>query len=257
MNFPLENRVAIVTGAGSGIGRGSAIALAAAGARVVINDINESTLTQTRDAILAVGGNTRVVAGDVSRPSDVQALVGEAVAAFGGLDILHANAGVERYELEVMPRRISTSSSRSTSKVSCSARNMRSPRAGSRWRQHRHDLVGAGVTQPSWVRGLRGGKAGVIAAARTLASRSGRQHPGQLDIPGHDRHSHARRDMAGMDLDGAEDFLQRVRDANTLGRIGTPAEVGAAVVFLASDAASYITASNLVVDGGFTAVKSF
>ena len=65
------------------------------------------------------------------------------------------------------------------------------------------------------------------------------------------------RDLTGMNIEEADSFLARVRRANALGRIGSAEEVGDAVVFLASSASSYITASDLVVDGGFTAVKSF
>jgi NAD(P)-dependent dehydrogenase (short-subunit alcohol dehydrogenase family) len=65
------------------------------------------------------------------------------------------------------------------------------------------------------------------------------------------------RDLADMNVAEAEGFLQRVRDANTLGRIGTPAEVGDVVVYLAGPNASYITGTDIVVDGGFTAVKRF
>ena len=101
-------------------------------------------------------------------------------------------------------------------------------------------------------------KAGLVAAARTLALEVGVDNirvntvsPGTIDTPMLDR------DMADMDLDGAAAFVQNVRDANALRRIGSVAEVGAAVVFLASDAASYVTGTNMVVDGGFTAVKTF
>jgi 3-oxoacyl-[acyl-carrier protein] reductase len=65
------------------------------------------------------------------------------------------------------------------------------------------------------------------------------------------------RDLADMNVADAEGFLQRVREANTLKRIGTAEEIGDVVVFLAGPGAAYITGTNIVVDGGFTAVKSF
>lgn len=101
-------------------------------------------------------------------------------------------------------------------------------------------------------------KAGVIAAARTLAVEVGQFNirvncvsPGTIDTP------MLARDLAGMDRAGAAGFLERVRAANALGRIGTSDEVAQAVAFLASDEASYITGANLVVDAGFSAVKAF
>ena len=60
-----------------------------------------------------------------------------------------------------------------------------------------------------------------------------------------------------MDVEGAADFLQRVNDASALGRVGTVDEVGDVVVFLAGDEARYVTGTDIVVDGGFTAVKKF
>jgi NAD(P)-dependent dehydrogenase (short-subunit alcohol dehydrogenase family) len=260
MHRPLKGRVAIVTGAGSGLGRGSAIALAGAGASVVLNDIDEAGLRGSAELVVAGGSEALVVTGDVTRPAEVEALVATAVERFGGLDIMHANAGVGRYiELEVMPEEdldlvlaVDLKGVLLCAKYAIPALRVRG--GGSIVMtssvQASHSLRGCVVYSAT--------KAGVIAAARTLAVEVGADNirvnsisPGTIDTPMLDR------DMAGMDLDGAADFLQRVRDANTLGRIGTPAEVGAAVVFLASDAASYITGSNLVVDGGFTAVKRF
>ena len=75
--------------------------------------------------------------------------------------------------------------------------------------------------------------------------------PGTIDTP------MLRRDLADMNTADAEGFLQSVRDANTLGRIGTAEEVGDVVVYLAGPNASYITGTDIVVDGGFTAVKKF
>jgi NAD(P)-dependent dehydrogenase (short-subunit alcohol dehydrogenase family) len=257
---PLEGRVAIVTGAGSGLGRGSAIALATAGARVVLNDVDESGLSETASAVDAIGGSSLIVVGDVTRSGDVEALVAAAVASYGGLDIMHANAGVGRYiDLEVMPEAdldlvlaVDLKGVLLCAKYAIPALRVRG--GGSIVMtssvQASHSLRGCVVYAAT--------KAGVIAAARTLAVEVGADNirvnsisPGTIDTPMLDR------DMADMDIEGAADFLQRVRSANTLGRVGTVAEVGAAVVFLASEAASYITASNLVVDGGFTAIKRF
>jgi NAD(P)-dependent dehydrogenase (short-subunit alcohol dehydrogenase family) len=252
--------VAIVTGAASGLGRGSAIALAGAGAQVVLGDLDVAGLEQTRQLIVELGGTAEVVVGDVTRSADVEALVATAVATFGGLDIMHANAGVGRYmDLETMPEEdldlvlaVDLKGVLLCAKYAIPA--LRARGGGSIIMtssvQATHSLRGCVVYAAT--------KAGVIAAARTLSLEVGADNirvntvsPGTIETPMLDR------DVADMDLDGAENFLQRVRAANTLGRIGTPAEVGAAVVFLASDASSYITATNLVVDGGFTAVKKF
>jgi 3-oxoacyl-[acyl-carrier protein] reductase len=89
----LEGRIAIVTGAGSGIGRASAMKLASEGALVVVNDIVASTADRTADEIRAGGGRAESHAGDVTVRADVDALVDGAVERHGRLDVLHNNAG--------------------------------------------------------------------------------------------------------------------------------------------------------------------
>ena len=101
-------------------------------------------------------------------------------------------------------------------------------------------------------------KAGVNAAVRTLALEVGKDNirvasisPGTIDTP------MLTRDLEDMDVESSKDFLQKVKNANALGRIGSSEEIGDAVVWLASDMASYVTGTDIVVDGGFTAVKNF
>jgi NAD(P)-dependent dehydrogenase (short-subunit alcohol dehydrogenase family) len=256
----LAGKVALVTGAGSGLGRGSAIALARAGAAVVCNDVRPDGVEETMTTIRAAGGQCAAAIGDVSKTADAKGMVSVAVDTFGGLDIVHANAGVERYEaLEIMRdedmdflidvdlkgvlicfreaipalRNRGGGSLIATSSV-----------------QATHSLPGCVVYAAA--------KAAVVAAVRTLALEVGKDNirtvavsPGTIDTP------MLTRDLADMNTADAEGFLQSVRDANTLGRIGTAEEIGEVVVFLAGPAASYITGANIVVDGGFTAVKRF
>src|SRR6188768_2580386 len=92
-----EGTVAAITGAGSGIGRGIATALAAAGARVVANDLDASGLDETLALVRAAGSEGVASVGDVRRRGDVQRMVDDAVSAFGSLDVLVANAAVGIY----------------------------------------------------------------------------------------------------------------------------------------------------------------
>jgi NAD(P)-dependent dehydrogenase (short-subunit alcohol dehydrogenase family) len=101
-------------------------------------------------------------------------------------------------------------------------------------------------------------KAGLVAATRALAVEVGAHGirvnaiaPGTIDTP------MLARDLDGMNTADAADFLERVRAANALGRIGTVDEIGDVVAFLVSDAARYVTGATIVVDGGFLAVKGF
>lgn len=92
-----SGKVAVVTGAASGIGRATALAFAREGASVVIADLNETGGQQTVADIAAGGGNAIFVAADVSQASDVERITAEAVRAFGGLDVLHNNAAVVHF----------------------------------------------------------------------------------------------------------------------------------------------------------------
>src|SRR5947209_13983805 len=94
----LDGKVALVTGAGSGIGRSTAIALAAAGASVVANDLAAGGLDETLGAIEADGGKAASVTGDVRRREDVAAAIESAREHYGGLDVVVANAAVSIYE---------------------------------------------------------------------------------------------------------------------------------------------------------------
>src|SRR5688500_6399456 len=90
----IEGKVALVTGAGSGIGRASALAFARAGARVVVSDVDLNAAEQTGAMIAAVGGKVLAFRADVTRFAEVGALVRAAVETFGGLQLAHNNAGM-------------------------------------------------------------------------------------------------------------------------------------------------------------------
>ena len=256
----LNGKVAIVTGAGSGIGRGSAVAMSNAGAAVVVNDVNVESANDTARVISEAGGVATIHIGDVSKLDDVEGMVNLAVDEYGGLDVMHANAGVEHYiNLEEMAKAdMDRLLAVDLMGVLLCAQHAIAPmkkRGGgsiilTSSVQATHSLPGCVVYAAA--------KAGVIAAARTLSLEVGRYEirvnaisPGTIDTP------MLTRDLSDMNVDDAGAFLNRVKSANTLGRIGTVAEVGAVVVFLASDESSYVSGANIVVDAGFTAVKSF
>ena len=94
MGLQLTGKVALVTGAGSGIGRASATALARKGARVVVSDIDRAAGAETAESVRVQGGEAMFVYADVSKAEDVRALVASGVAAYGRIDCAYNNAGV-------------------------------------------------------------------------------------------------------------------------------------------------------------------
>ena len=252
--------VAAVTGAGSGIGRGIAVGLAAAGARLVLNDVDEGGLDETLELVRAAGSEGAASVGDVRRRADVQRLVDEAGETFGGLDVMVANAAVGLYaDLEEMTEEQIDRLLDVNLKGALTCAQLAIPALRARG--------GGSIVFVSSVQAyetLRGcivygaAKAGLVAAARALAVEVGEHGirvnaiaPGTIDTP------MLQRDLDGMNTVDAGGFLDRVRAANALGRIGTVDEVADVVAFLVSDAARYVTGTTIVADGGFLAVRRF
>jgi NAD(P)-dependent dehydrogenase (short-subunit alcohol dehydrogenase family) len=257
---PLDGKVAAVTGAGSGLGRAVALGFAAAGAAVVANDIDPEGLAETAAAIEQAGGRVASSVGDVSAKADVEAMVATAVDSFGGLDVMHANAAVSMYrDLEHQPEE---------ELDAILDTNLKGPLLCAQAAIPAMVARGGGsiifVASVQGYQGLRGcvayagAKAALVAAARTLSVEVGGDGirvnalvPGTIDTP------MLQRDLGPMNLEERDAFLERVRSANSLHRIGRPEEVAEVAVFLAGDASSYVTGSAITVDGGFLAVKSF
>jgi 2-keto-3-deoxy-L-fuconate dehydrogenase len=256
----LEGKVALVTGAASGIGRATALRLAAAGASVVAADFVEDGLAETVGAIGAAGGEAAAAAGDVRNRGEVAAAVGLAAERFGGLDVVVADAAVSLYEEfesqseETIDLVLDTNLKGALLCAQLALPELRRRGGGSIVLV---SSVQGYVTLPGCVP-YAAAKAGLVAAARALAPEVGRYGirvnavaPGTIDTP------MLRRDLSGMNRAEADAFLQRVERANALGRVGRPEEVAEVVLFLASDASSYVTGTTIVVDGGYLTVKTF
>lgn len=247
----LEAKVAVVTGAGSGIGRGIALRLAEMGAGVVILDIDADSALATSRTITERGGRALFETCDVRSAADCRAATEKAIASFGRIDILCNNAGVifrknvvdlteEEWDLalDVTLKGIFLLSREA---IPYMAKN------------------GGGViinTASGWA--LKGGpqaasycaaKAGVLNLTRAMAIDHGKQNirvncvcPGDIDTP------MLRSECAQLGADPAA-FMKEAAD-RPLARVGTPEDVANSVLFLASDLASWITGTQLVVDGG-------
>ena len=244
----LEGKVSIVTGASRGIGRGIAVRLAQEGAKVVINHRGSAEgAEETARLIREAGGEALVVQADVSRMDEAQRLVQETINAFGQVDILVNNAGTTRDTLLMMMKEdqwdvvVDTNLKSVFTCCKAVARPMVKRKFGR-------------IINISSVSGLAGqggqtnyaaSKAGVIAFSKSLAKELGsRNITVNVVAPGFVPTALTE----GILAEG--DNLQRAVDATPLGRLGTPEDVAGAVVFFASDDASFITGQVLSVDGG-------
>jgi NAD(P)-dependent dehydrogenase (short-subunit alcohol dehydrogenase family) len=247
----LAGKVAFVTGAANGIGRAAALAFAREGASVAVADVSEQGNKDTARMIEESGGRALAVRCDVSRPEDVKAALDQAVGTFGRLDFAFNNAGVEQPI---------TATAELTEKewdriVDINLRGV--------FLCMRHEIPvmleqGGGVivntSSGAGVKGFAGqaaycaAKHGVVgltkAAALDYAKAKIRVNavcPGIIETPMMDRFS-----------GGTPAGRERVIAQEPVGRMGKPEEIAAAVVWLCSDAAAFVTGHAMVIDGGQT-----
>jgi NAD(P)-dependent dehydrogenase (short-subunit alcohol dehydrogenase family) len=245
---PLAGRVAVVTGASTGVGQGIAIALAAAGAAVLVGyHRDESGARETVAGITAGGGQAIAAAADIATPEGAESLIAAAVDAWGRLDVMSCHAGVTAWGrfLEVTPDALDTviaTNIRGTY-LTAQAAARRMVEQGSRGRL----LLTTSVTGVRAINGLSAyamTRAAVESLARSLA----------LELGPHGITANAL--VVGpivnaRNLADDPDYAERWGSILPVGRAGEPADVGALSVFLASDASAFITGASIPVDGGW------
>jgi NAD(P)-dependent dehydrogenase (short-subunit alcohol dehydrogenase family) len=251
--FRLDGRRALVTGGSRGLGRVIAAALAEAGAEVVLVGRDAATLTAARDELQTIGAVAHALQGDVGTPEGAERLSAEALNNFGGFDVLVNNVGGRRLATptEDLPladwQRILDLNL--TSALVCCQRVGRGM-----LERGRGSIVNVGsiaaqvVTRDIGGRAYETAKAALTMLTRTLAAdwagrgvRVNALAPGVFETDPNKKWFGER-----------PGFRERFLDMVPMGRLGDPAEIGPAAVFLASDAASYVTGAVLVVDGGYT-----
>ena len=249
----VKGRVALVTGGGSGIGRASAIAFARERARVVVSDVNLDGGEETVQLIKELGGEATFVPADVSDGEQVAQLVAATLDRYGRLDCAHNNGGIEGPLASV----VDLAEDDWNRVIDINLKGV--------WWCLKHEIAamlmtgGGAIVNTASVSGLKGfppllpayvaSKFGVVGLTAVTARHYAQQGirinavcPGAIDTPMLDRIG-----------EGAQRLGVAMVAENPSGRLGAPEEVAAAVVWLCSDAASFITGQTLTVDGGFLA----
>ena len=252
----VAGRTALVTGGASGLGAESARRLAREGASVVLTDLAEDAGQDLTDEILADGGKAMFLRHDVTSENDWESVVARTMETFGRLDILVNNAGIALTGLNLMTH--SLEGWRKTLSVNLDG-----------------VFLGLRYSGPAIAAGQRGGsvinissimgkiaspgaaaycasKGGVLMLTKAaalewapLGIRVNSIHPGYIDTPL----------VSGIlrNVENGNERRQMLVDRHPIGRLGVPREIADAVVFLASDESSFMTGSEMLIDGGYTA----
>ena len=251
MNISFANKVALITGAGSGLGLAAAKAFAESGASVALADWNEESVRSAAAELTAKGHKALAIRCDVADDAQVEAMVNETVGTFGRLDAAYNNAGVQNLLAE-------TADTTREDYDRVMAINLRGVWSCMKFELQQMRKQGSGaIVNCSSLGGLVGGaergiyhaaKHGVLgftkSAALEYAARGIRINaicPGLIQTPMSDQ----------MVADGQGDALKAMEKSIPMRRVGRPEEIANAVLWLCSDAASYVTGQSISVDGGF------
>lgn len=252
----LDGKIAIITGAASGIGQATARRVAAEGARTVVADLNGAGAMQVADAITAAGGEAIAVGADLGDNESVRAMVEAALTAYGGLDILHNNAAATRLAaVEDLPVSAADPAVWDTTMrvnlrgalvaIQAVVPHMIARGGGSVI----NTASGAGLAGDLGHPAYGASKAALISLTRYVATEFGKHgircnaiSPGFIVIPG---------------KPGREAVAATMLRHSLTPRLGAPEDIAALVVFLASDESAFITGQNICVDGGMLAHQPY
>jgi NAD(P)-dependent dehydrogenase (short-subunit alcohol dehydrogenase family) len=252
MTLDLDGKTAIVTGAASGIGRATAERFAAEGANVVVADVVVDGAEETADQIESDGGTAHVVEVDVTNSTQLEALVEETVEVYGSLDIAHNNAGIEGESVPTTEQ----SEEGWDRVIDINLKGV--------WLGLKHEIPamietgGGSIVNTSSIAGLSAvgpaaytaSKHGVIGLTRVAATEYAQEDirvnavcPGVIGT-----------EMVQRSEEESSEQLEKFVQMQPLGRMGAPEEISNAVVWLASEEASFVTGNAYPVEGGYTAL---
>ena len=240
----VKERIAVITGAGQGIGAGIAAVLGAAGARVVVNDLLEDRVEESVASLQASGIDAMGIASDVGTADGAEAMVAGAVDAHGRVDILVNNAGIAR---DGWLAKMSEENWDEVLRVNTKSQFLTCRAVAPHMMEQEHGRI-VNISSRAWLGGpgqanYAASKGAVISLTKTLALEMARFKitanciaPALVDTPL----------FQGLD----DEVKERLVKTIPLKRVGTPEDIGNAVLFLASDEASYVTGQVLYVCGG-------
>src|SRR5579872_891831 len=250
----LQDKVAIVTGAAAGIGEAIAARFAEEGARLVLNDIDEANGQRTLAEVQKLGAEAVFVRADISKEADARSIAEAAVERFGRIDILVNNAAdftqmnVEAAQVEDWQRVLGVNVIGTALVSKFAIPHLKAAGGGSIV----HVASMSGVIAQRDFATYNSSKGAVLTMTKCMALDLA---PYRIRVnavcPGCILTSASHREIARLGLT-FEQWRDRVAPAHMLNRLGEPREVANAVLFLASDEASFITAARLLVDGGYT-----
>jgi NAD(P)-dependent dehydrogenase (short-subunit alcohol dehydrogenase family) len=249
----MQGKSVLVTGAAFGIGRATAVTFADEGAKLIVQDIQEGPLLAFRDELRGQGATVEAIVGDVAREADCRAMVEAAVSAYGRLDVAIANAGIIPLG-DVLESTVED------------------------WDQVMSiDGRGMFLTCKYAIQAMLETGGGAIVCLSSISGMEGQKRqstygPAKFVATGITKHLAVEWADRGIRVNavapgtintervqrlpeepGGPEYLEAIKKAHPMGRIGDPAEVAQAILFLASDDASFITGAVLPVDGGYLA----
>jgi NAD(P)-dependent dehydrogenase (short-subunit alcohol dehydrogenase family) len=257
-----DDKVVIITGGAGGIGRATAVEFAREGAAVAIADLDGAAASETAIQVQGAGGRGLVVESDVARSTDCQRVIAETIEAFGGVDIVFNNVGIQGpdqfFNVEEMPEKVWDQ----IIDVNLKSYFLMSKSAIPEIRKR----GGGVVINTASVQGLQSmpgvpayaaSKGGVLSLTQQMSIDYARENirvlavcPGAIDTP-------MLRNALESSSEDVEAAVRNAGDTHPIGRIGTGRDIANAVLFLASERASFMTGDRVCVDGGYMALGAW